>query len=158
MANYYIAPESSFNATADAIRAKTGSQAAIEWTEDGFAEAIEAIPSGGSANFATGTFTPASTVTSATIPIGGVYDHFAIYQESGSNPNTERYIRGAFCDFSKSSAQCVLVASTNNTGGAIAGFYFTSNWFTQDGNNIRYASQSNSTKLLYTQTYRWVAW
>ena len=43
MANYYIAPESSFDATADAIRAKTGSQATIEWTEDGFADAIEEI-------------------------------------------------------------------------------------------------------------------
>ena len=46
MANYYIAPESSFDATADAIRAKTGSQASIEWTEDGFADAIEDIQTG----------------------------------------------------------------------------------------------------------------
>ena len=46
MANYYIAPKSSFDATADAIRAKTGSQAAIEWTEDGFADAIEDIQTG----------------------------------------------------------------------------------------------------------------
>ena len=46
MANYYIAPESSFDATADAIRAKTGSQAAIEWTEDGFADAIADIQTG----------------------------------------------------------------------------------------------------------------
>lgn len=43
MAEYYIAPKSSFDATADAIREKTGSQAAIEWTEDGFADAISAI-------------------------------------------------------------------------------------------------------------------
>lgn len=46
MAEYYIAPKSSFDATADAIREKTGSQATIEWTEDGFADAIEDIPSG----------------------------------------------------------------------------------------------------------------
>ena len=46
MANYYIAPESSFDATADAIRAKTGSQASIEWTEDGFADAIDDIQTG----------------------------------------------------------------------------------------------------------------
>lgn len=46
MAEYYIAPKSSFDATADAIREKTGSQATIEWTQDGFADAIEAIPSG----------------------------------------------------------------------------------------------------------------
>ena len=47
MAEYYIAPKSSFDATADAIREKTGSQATIEWTQDGFADAIEAIPTGG---------------------------------------------------------------------------------------------------------------
>lgn len=47
MAEYYIAPKSSFDATADAIREKTGSQATIEWTEDGFADAIAAIPAGG---------------------------------------------------------------------------------------------------------------
>lgn len=47
MAEYYIAPKSSFDATADAIREKTGSQATIEWTEDGFADAIEDIPTGG---------------------------------------------------------------------------------------------------------------
>ena len=46
MAEYYIAPKSSFDATADAIREKTGSQATIEWTEDGFADAIEDIPTG----------------------------------------------------------------------------------------------------------------
>ena len=47
MAEYYIAPKSSFDATADAIREKTGSQATIEWTEEGFADAIEDIESGG---------------------------------------------------------------------------------------------------------------
>ena len=51
MAEYYIAPKSSFDATADAIREKTGSQATIEWTEDGFADAVAAIPSGGSSNW-----------------------------------------------------------------------------------------------------------
>ena len=45
MAEYYIAPKSSFDATADAIREKTGSQATIEWTQDGFADAIAEIPS-----------------------------------------------------------------------------------------------------------------
>lgn len=46
MAEYYIAPKSSFDATADAIREKTGSQATIKWTEDGFADAINAIETG----------------------------------------------------------------------------------------------------------------
>lgn len=43
MAEYYIAPKTSFDATADAIREKIGSQATIEWTQDGFADAIEEI-------------------------------------------------------------------------------------------------------------------
>ena len=47
MAEYYIAPKTSFDATADAIREKIGSQATIEWTQDGFADAIEEIQSGG---------------------------------------------------------------------------------------------------------------
>lgn len=41
-----MSPKSSFDATADAIRAKTGSQATIEWTEDGFADAIGDIQTG----------------------------------------------------------------------------------------------------------------
>lgn len=40
MADYYVAPKESFDATADAIREKTGSQAEIEWTNEGFADAI----------------------------------------------------------------------------------------------------------------------
>lgn len=44
--DFYIVPAASLDATADAIRAKTGSQAAIEYTQDGFADAIEEIPSG----------------------------------------------------------------------------------------------------------------
>lgn len=47
MTEYYIAPKTSFDATADAIRAKIGSQTSIEWTEDGFADAIEEIQSNG---------------------------------------------------------------------------------------------------------------
>ena len=38
--DYLIAPKASFDATADAIRAKTGSQASITWGQDGFASAI----------------------------------------------------------------------------------------------------------------------
>lgn len=61
MAEYYIAPKSSFDATADAIREKTGSQAAIEWTEDGFANAIAAISTGGGGlKYDAGDFTLAS--------------------------------------------------------------------------------------------------
>lgn len=66
MAEYYIAPKSSFDATADAIREKTGSQATIEWTEDGFADAIAAIPSGGKMRLI-------RTITVPdTLPAGGV--------------------------------------------------------------------------------------
>jgi len=44
---FYIVPTASLDATADAIRAKTGSQASIEYTQAGFADAIDDIPSGG---------------------------------------------------------------------------------------------------------------
>ena len=37
--DYLIAPKASFDATADAIRAMTGSQASITWGQDGFADA-----------------------------------------------------------------------------------------------------------------------
>lgn len=44
----YLVTDTELEATADAIRAKTGSAAAIEWEQDdGFANAIDAIPSGG---------------------------------------------------------------------------------------------------------------
>lgn len=43
---FYIVPTASLNAMADAIRAKTGSQASIEYTQDGFADAINDISAG----------------------------------------------------------------------------------------------------------------
>ena len=47
MAQYYIVSKDSIDASADAIRSKTGSQADIEWDgNDGFASAIAQIPSG----------------------------------------------------------------------------------------------------------------
>lgn len=62
MAEYYIAPKTSFDATADAIREKTGSQAAIEWTQDGFADAIEDIESGFSADVIAGNLAPSGDI------------------------------------------------------------------------------------------------
>ena len=44
--DFYIVPTAALDATADAIREKTGSQASIEFTQDGFADAIEDIESG----------------------------------------------------------------------------------------------------------------
>ena len=46
MPQYYISPRVAFETTADAIRAKTGSSADIEWTEEGFADAINNIQNG----------------------------------------------------------------------------------------------------------------
>ena len=63
MAEYYIAPKSSFDATADAIREKTGSQTTIEWTENGFADAVGAIPT--SAGVSEVTVSTAGDVTQA---------------------------------------------------------------------------------------------
>lgn len=74
MAEYYIAPKSSFDATADAIREKTGSQATIEWTEDGFADAVAAIPSGGSSNWTLlGSHEYEVTTTSSTVGTVGTF-------------------------------------------------------------------------------------
>lgn len=47
MPEYYVVPTSALTATADAIKEKTGSSETIEFTQDGFADAIAAIPTGG---------------------------------------------------------------------------------------------------------------
>ena len=46
MPEYCVIPTAALSATADAIKAKTGSAEDIEFTQDGFADAIEAIPTG----------------------------------------------------------------------------------------------------------------
>lgn len=43
MADYYVVPKSALTATADAIKEKTGSEEEIEFTKDGFKDAVEAI-------------------------------------------------------------------------------------------------------------------
>jgi len=65
---FYIVPKASLDATADAIREKTGSQASIEYTQDGFADAIEDIPTGGTTISTAGEYTVFSgdTVTMGT--------------------------------------------------------------------------------------------
>lgn len=75
MAEYYIAPKSSFDATADAIREKTGSQATIEWTQDGFADAIEDISSGGVSidDYFTGSVPSGEVVFNQSASIVGAY-------------------------------------------------------------------------------------
>lgn len=47
MSDFYISPKAAFDATADAIRAKLNSQTDIEWTVEGFADAIGDIQTGG---------------------------------------------------------------------------------------------------------------
>lgn len=53
MAEYMIVPTDSIDATADAIKAKLGSQNDLVWGQDGFADAVAAIPTGdgGSSNW-----------------------------------------------------------------------------------------------------------
>lgn len=46
MADYYVVPKSALTATADAIKEKTGSEEEIEFTKDGFKDAVEAIETG----------------------------------------------------------------------------------------------------------------
>ncbi len=43
MADYYVAPKESFDATANAIRSSTASDAEIEWGQNGFADSIDTI-------------------------------------------------------------------------------------------------------------------
>lgn len=95
MAEYYIAPKSSFDATADAIREKTGSQATIEWTEDGFADAIDAIPTGGG---------DANAILDGSL--SGTYQN--------NNVTSLRY--GAFWG---TAIQHVILPNVTRTGGAI---------------------------------------
>ena len=71
MAEYYIAPKSSFDATADAIREKTGSQTTIEWTEDGFADAIAAIPTGGGGGWSVDDIASGGITGSITVETSG---------------------------------------------------------------------------------------
>lgn len=48
MPDYYVVPALALTATADAIREKTGSSEEIEFTTDGFKDAVEAINAGSS--------------------------------------------------------------------------------------------------------------
>lgn len=48
MSEYMIVPTDSIDDTADAIKAKLGSQNDLTWGQDGFASYVEDIPSGGS--------------------------------------------------------------------------------------------------------------
>lgn len=70
MADYYVVPKSALDATADAIKSKTGSSEEIEFTGDGFKDAVDAIPTGGGTIvIASGTITGDGTQT-LNIPIG----------------------------------------------------------------------------------------
>ena len=56
MAEYMIVPTDSIDDTADAIKAKLGSQNDLTWGQDGFASYVEDIPSGGTRPTGTLTF------------------------------------------------------------------------------------------------------
>ena len=60
MSEYMIVPTDSIDATADAIKAKLGSQADLTWGQDGFADAVDAIQSGYSLEDIFGSNTPFS--------------------------------------------------------------------------------------------------
>lgn len=47
MPDYYVVPTSALTSTADAIREKIGTEEEIEFTQDGFKDAVEAIEAGG---------------------------------------------------------------------------------------------------------------
>lgn len=58
MSNYSIVPDAALTATANAIRTKSGSQSSIEFDHNtGFADAVDAIPSGGGPDLSSDTVT-----------------------------------------------------------------------------------------------------
>ena len=63
--DYLIAPKASFDATADAVRALNGTNSAITWGQDGFAEAIGNERRYGSNDIASRNYTGNITLTSA---------------------------------------------------------------------------------------------
>ena len=75
MSEYMIIPTDSIDATADAIKAKLGSQNDLEWGQDGFADAINAISVGASVtdvlmgNFPSGVYSFKAT---GNLPAGAI--------------------------------------------------------------------------------------
>ena len=126
MAEYYIAPKSSFDATADAIREKTGSQATIEWTEDGFADAIDAIPGGYTANdIATKNISGVITIdTSSTIDKYSFYNCTSI--TGLSIPNSTVIDDSAFYGCSGLSGNGLFPMVTKATGNSFHATGYTS--------------------------------
>lgn len=110
MAEYYIAPKSSFDATADAIREKTGSQATIEWTEDGFADAIEEIPSGGGGGDLFDYSKPVGAITSDILSL----PPYAIAQRTGIT--SIELTNGSFTIGTSNFRECTSVQTIKTPG------------------------------------------
>lgn len=113
---------------------------------------------GGNNNFAKGSFTIETGVTTYTFDTGIDYDCLILFEDATSGEGT-RYLRVITSDFTKLSGQNIDIVTTNNSGAAVTGFYNTdSTWGSKNGTSFTYTSQSNSTKLGAGKTYRWVAW
>lgn len=65
MPDYYVVPTSALASTADAIREKLGTEEEIEFTQDGFKDAVDLISTGGAfnSNIEAGTFEVASNIS-----------------------------------------------------------------------------------------------
>lgn len=90
MPEYCVIPTAALSATADAIKAKTGSAEDIEFTQDGFADAIETIPT----SEITGYGDPYTMMMNSfgTYTVSGVADVLAWETYSTNSDNTRRCI------------------------------------------------------------------
>lgn len=119
------------------------------------AEITVSVPTGGGGNFATGTYTPESNSNSWSIDVGGDYNHFIIYASIESAGQGVRAIRAIICDFTQASS-ARLVATTNNSGSSIQGFYYTTGYVTKNGSIMSYSNSGNYFPA--NIPYVWIAW
>ena len=155
MAEYYIAPKSSFDATADAIREKTGSQATIEWTQDGFADAIAAIPTGGGVAAESGSFVATST-GDCTLSVTSLHSFVAVWLDGwtlGQSLSDNPY--GAYkklCIFAISPDCSDLPALAGLIAGGMSNYAGTAyNGYSERASQITGGGVANS--VMFTSSY-----
>ena len=146
--------DADLTSVANAIRTKGGTSAALAFPAE-FVSAIQAIPTGGGAAFAHGDFTPTEDLTSYTVDTGGDYDNFVMYRvaQGSTSVRSLRALMWKNLEYRKP----LLVATTNNTGSGIQGFYNQqSGYITKSGSSFVYSNGTQ--KLAAGEQYEWVAW
>ena len=121
------------------------------------------VSGGGGSTMASGTYTPQSTGTSATIDTGlSTFTHFLIVATTSPLNNSVKAGQAAYVDFTRGNA---LGESTNNSGtsaAALAGGGYglsTIGGFTKNGSVVTLSnSGANFSNLISGVTYDWFAW